>query len=339
MSISTFLQEYDTKDKEEQWFDFRLNCLDQYFKNQARLSLSLDDHMNLEKIKEIILNNLYCNIGSDRCFYQNMIRSVYDLLKTTQVSSDLVAVHFLLLHYSKTNFQALDDYNMTRDYMQHFLQFKTVEPPAYTKNQEILFNKLITHPGVKKLIDQAVFEVTKEKNSYDIAHTQLKWFELQAATGLAGFSSPDTIYFNDVSFNITLCHCLNSNIKKHVSSSDAVDSQTVLRQLKFIAVVLHELAHIALRKTINNLNEINDSELDVGCIAERLLFDGKLVDWDKSASDLEVNTVYCAQFVENLTSSDSDSLPVSFYFIFIFLIGSATYLMLIFSCSISKLAR
>lgn len=316
-SAAAFLREFEAKEIDTNESFFQLSCLDQYFENRKPTPSKLSyDQIKLNEIRDIILNNFYCRIGNmcDTVDLIQFLHPVYDLFKESDTTSkDLLTKHILLLHYSKTNFPVLDGDKMIKEQMYLIVPyFESVEP---VQEFETLFEKMITNRSVTSMIDQVVLEVTNQTNSYDLAKTKLDWFKNPAPSGdFEGFSGLDTVYFNKYCFMKTERNCLESDAKKNRSSDASQSSHTIIHKLKFITVVMHELAHIALRKTTNNLNESKEAELEIGCMVERRLLGGKLVDWRSSTQSLEVDTLYCARFVSEILSGDLDTLPVSIEF-------------------------
>lgn len=264
-------------------------------KNELNYSNAIDF---IKQARNVIFKNLSINQSFLKAdgFRFDIIKNFYQVMVNSKnnIDQDSRAVILLLLHLSKCNLF---------DNTAWSLIFESIDSIIITESMDInfvpqlksLYDSLVESVNFKKILSELIKDLTNQELVYNLQETKLTFFTCNLK-GLNGFAGYNEIYVN-----------LNELISLYLNLSEEKIS---VMKLDFTRLIIHEMAHVALRSTTKDFNIstcalIESSNNSVGIIAEKMLFKVR-INWRESANICDLN--YCNDFLENLLNNKSSSL-------------------------------
>ena len=313
-----FIQSFEKMPSIDCTYYFQKNFFNDFFSNKTptkdKILTETNELVIASNARNSIFKNLYLNESfrkADKCgFIAESLVPLYNIIKSSKESIDenKVAQLLFILHVSKGDFSN----EAFKLIFQEVDQLKIITPN--TNNEAIpvvemndFFKLLMKNKRVLKIISETVKEISNTDLAYDISSTKLKYFKIKLDE-LKGFAGVDTIYLN----LIKLKYFWNQLDSLNYSLEDII----IFFKLSFTRLVIHELAHVALRNTIKDFNLSapviflssnkikNSTIMEAGIIAEKKVFKER-IDWDKTIEN-GFNIEYCKNFLNSFLKYDLD---------------------------------
>jgi hypothetical protein len=321
MISQKFIELYD---KSEKTFDF-----DYFFKNfyenqspvkpiKQKVKCNIPNENILKILCDSILGNLFLNPGFKSTIKEvnlDDLKPLYELVKA--VNNDKNDASFLpklilYLHMSKCNFGFLQG-------IIFFIQIDSVhicneeERAKYWFAAELdnTFSKIVNNNQIKFIAIDVVKIITNSKYiDYDFSKLQLKYFK-SVIINLNGYAGINTVYIS-----IYYLSCFY----EYLTRLNVSEKLTILK-LNFFRIVLHEMTHVILRNSLNDMNDstpgvikrskiqltaANNNEIfeEAGIISENKMFGGR-INWIDSVKQDNFNIEYCNNVLKKLEQNIS----------------------------------
>ena len=269
------------------------------------LKYELNNEQLVKQGKECVLTNLrlnphFLNASLTIDYFEPM----YSLFKRKNlvITNDDVPRIVFLLHLSKSIFNDFIDFAYL---IEQINSIKIVsEQDDYIKELNEIYKKTITNEHLKKEIKKVVQDIIGgDETNYKFEETKLVFFT-SSYKGLYGFAGINTVYINqEMLTNMYETSCYDYSAKE----------KKLLLEISFIRVVLHELSHVAIRFSKNDLNmsspvekkrEISSQseliDIEAGALVELNIFKGR-IDWHKTAQQKTLSNLKpLYEFIESL---------------------------------------
>ncbi|CAF1096228.1 unnamed protein product [Brachionus calyciflorus] len=315
MAVSKFVELFEEKLKKNnmgETFSFNdylneLNTLTPT-KDISKLGLAYDltDEEIFDYSKECILRNLINNTDfkKESKFSLEIIFKVYEFMKKTTYSPDLLAESFILLHSSKCN----GKWHNFKAFFEHFdCHIVKREDFEYYDELKSLFESILKIDYFKSTVIDSVKNLYA-KADFNFSHLELVMLNC-GLESLLGFAGKNKIYVNVQQF---------LHIKKNRRFKWFLDEEkNIVFNLEFIRLIFHETVHVVLRSNTKDLNSsspfldkkkpqqpiISEKDLlELGLKTEIKVFHGLLNLLDSFETG-ELNVPLCAQFVEDFLAN------------------------------------
>ena len=280
---------------------------------KPKFEFNISNQNILKILCDSILGNLFLNPSfksTIKKVYLDDLKPLYELVKA--VNNDKNDASFLpklilYLHMSKCNF----------GFLQNIVFFKqidsvhicNVEKRAdywFAAELDNTFSKIVTNNQIKFIAIDVVKIITNSKYiDYDFSKLQLKYFK-SVIINLNGYAGINTVY---ISIDYLSC------FYDYLTKLNASEKLTILK-LNFFRIVLHEMTHVILRNSLNDMNDstpeviqltaANNNEIfeEAGIISENKMFGGR-INWIDSVKQDNFNIEYFNNVLKKLEQNIS----------------------------------
>ena len=286
------------------------------FDYQSPIKYQVQYHSSTEQQLVTLSNAILKNLQSNTFFEKNadaqlnysefiqLYSSFYGLIKgvfsNQKFDENYIAKLILLLHMSKVSFHQ-DTFNS------FFIRLDSVKLAdvdilsrhEYTCELKDLYSKIISNDKIRRISIDVVRNINgfAKKQISDFQNIKLA-FIIDQLDGLFGFAGIDSIY---VSLNTY--SKLNTTLDKN--------SKMIILKMDFIRLIQHELTHVLLRESADDVNIstpdllINRGNLvqESGIMAESKHFSGR-IDWVESSFSKVLNLEYCQHYIKCIEANE-----------------------------------
>ncbi|CAF0906943.1 unnamed protein product [Brachionus calyciflorus] len=265
-----------------------------FYQGSIKKEYNVSYNENSPELKNAIINNLFYNRNflKQKRFETHSFQYLASIIEKIKNSENEIAQLLFLLQVSKSN--------LLGHYFDHILKHlrKLVIAHPNTRHFEHehiyfydLFEHLKRNAGIRQVIKESV--LSNGCSEFNFSFDKLKLFFINSKfRELRGFGGVDKIYV--------------SLLKREDYFLDDVDEtldhKEKIVQFEFVRVFIHVVAEIALRSSLNNLNETEKSS-QIGTFAENKIFNCR-IDWRESWMSREININYCSDFFERLLKEE-----------------------------------
>jgi hypothetical protein len=215
----------------------------------------------------------------------------------------------ILLYLSKERFsQEVFDTFFIRLNSVKIADSKILSQHDYTVELEELYLKIIHNDKIRNISVNIIKNINcfkKQHADYDVNKIKLV-FIVDQFDGLFGYAGIDSIYVSLNTFSK-----LNMDLDK--------ESKMIILKIDFIRLIQHELTHVLLRESADNLNistpdilkNKNRDELikESGIIAEVTHFGGR-IDWVESSFSNQLNFEYCKNYIKRIEANEQVNFEI-----------------------------
>ena len=300
-----------------------------YFKEQfdfqSPIKYEVQFHSSIEKQLISLSNAIFKNLQLNKFFEKNadaelkysefiqLYSSLYSLIKgvvsNQEFDENYIIKLILLLHMSKVSFHQ-ETFNM------FFIRLDSVEfadadilsRHEYTGELKDLYLKIIRNNKIRQISIDVIRNINgfAKTHIYDVHNIKLV-FIIDQLDGLFGFAGINSIY---VSLNTY--SKLNAKLDK--------DSKMIILKMDFIRLIQHELTHLLLRESANNVN-ISTPDLlknsnrdhliqESGIMAESKHF-SRRIDWVLSSFSKTLNFEYCQDYIKRIEANEEVDFDIN----------------------------
>lgn len=277
------------------------------------VNYSLKGFSLIESLCFNILNNLCCLYHKTFIEF-DQIDGLFELIKTAYVikkaSESTEARLIYCLHISKS---AMLIKNNKRINSINLISYEKVKSKILIDgNKNVieynhllsLINKLLNNEIIKENAKSITRILTKnEPKNYEFSNTKICFFTCDIDT-LRGFSGPDAIYIN---------HDHIRSVFRELKSDLEYEFKLLFIQLEIIRIVQHELAHVVLQNSREDLNcsspeliaklKLSSAYPEAGLICEQKIFESR-IDYVHSSQKKDVNYGYIASFIQKFLNNE-----------------------------------
>ncbi len=302
--------------------DFKSVDVEDFFKSYfstttpIKMKMKYRDNIqdSIKHARNCIITNLYLNkFFQKKAYALTYIEPICTLLlDTKEIANDNQQAQIIfLLHLSKAE---LDRTKFV--YFENF--FRKINTIQLTTSDfqfkdecNTLFNSLKNNKIIKKIIRKVVKDISGKETTLDLDLFQVAYFDSHI-DGLNGFAGLDKIYISRTEQQNL--HLLSENYSEN--------EKLLISKLNFTRLVLHEITHIILRKSLNDFNISSPklfeatnhtystkTSIEAGIFAENELFNAR-INWKKSATSSKLNIAYCSSFMDNLMKDQEDNFNI-----------------------------
>jgi hypothetical protein len=302
-----------------------IDYFQEQFDYQSPIKYEVQFHSSPEKQLISLCNAILKNLQSNSFFINNAVADLeyskfiqiygqlYFLIKgvvlNQKYDENWMAKLIMLLHLSKVSFpREVFDTFFTRLNSVKLADSKILSQHDYTDELEELYLKIIHNDKIRNIsvnVIKTINSFNKQHVDYDVNKIKLVFF-IDQLDGLFGFAGIDSIYVSLNTFSK-----LNMNLDK--------ESKMIILKLDFIRLIQHELTHVLLRESADDvnistpdiLNNNNRDELikESGIIAEVTHFGGR-IDWVESSFSNQLNFVYCNDYIKRIEANEQVNFDI-----------------------------
>ena len=305
----TYFKE-NSKELKFEFKNFKFETLDQLTPYKMEISFSTDLSHFSNQLRDCIVSNL----GLNPYFYQknvfktDHVKKLVELLEdceNVKLNKSQIARLSVLVHLSKSICDTSDEWGS------FFYGISTLtiadEKYFYLKSQLEEFYHQITSSKIinKRVIQVAELVTGLQANNLICKNVELCFFN-SSIVGMNGFAGFDCIY---VSLD---------EIRAFITRLESrLNQESIYRvvKLNFTRLVVHEICHVFVRRSLNNFNasspkvsnlegnQRNDQIFEAGVLSEKKFFEER-ISWLKSVFNSAFNLNYCFSFLEKILADE-----------------------------------
>ncbi|CAF0756386.1 unnamed protein product [Brachionus calyciflorus] len=310
MITSEFIKYFDENSKQPKFFfsSFKFEILDRITPNKMELPYINGSTQFSLLFRDCIISNL----GINPYFYEkdghrtDHFSKLIEILKENRydeyLNEDQKGKLSFLVHFSKSLCDTADEWD---DFFYRISSLTIVnQTDPQLKNFYAYYKQIQSSKSINKRIRKAVELVTGKTTEGFLNFSDIKLnFFNSIVVGLNGFAGTDCIYVS------------HSSIKNFIQilSSNGISDENIrkLVKLNFTRIIIHEICHVFIRKTLNNFNLSSpkifslgkEENLIFGVFAEKQIFQER-ISWIKSIFSSKFNMAYCWDFLEKILDGD-----------------------------------
>lgn len=290
--------------------------------NKSQLILDQDAKTFFHSSKECIIKNFCINpsILKEPIYNIQILKDLYAFLNQDSPNEDLMAQCIFLVHNSKLDCSKTFMVDVLENFASIKISHRVEVSSCLFDELEIFFIKIKKNSSIQNTISQVIDEIVISDRKFKFEDLTLKFIDSDF-NRLCAFAGINTIYVN------TKLYLEILSSKKF--NKFTFDQKLSVIKLDFLAVIIHETGHIALRFKLNDMNksspvltqkqdeneeETNQKVLkdvnECGLECEKKFFK-YIINWPDSLYSFKLNLDYCNEILKSVGDGKSIQFDVS----------------------------